>query len=105
MENEKQPKKTEAFYMAIVCCRAVWKKISSQYSDSNGLFIGKILVAEYHWNAFRAKDDPLAYKVTSPIKGIKSVLGDFETEAECKDICLVAAKTFVKLLKHDDNLV
>lgn len=103
MKNEEQTPKepqTEALHIADVSCRAVWKKISSQYVDSNGLFIGKILVAEYHWNGMRPKGDPLIYKVTSPIKGIKNDLGSFATENESKARCLEVVNTFVKMLQH-----
>lgn len=103
MKNEEQTPKepqTEALHIADVSCRAVWKKISSQYVDSNGLFIGKILVAEYYWNGMRPKGDSLIYKVTSPIKGIKSDLGSFATEDECKARCLEVVNTFVKMLQH-----
>jgi hypothetical protein len=103
MKNEEQTPKepqTEALHIADVSCCAVWKKISSQYSESNGLFIGKILVASYHWNGMRPKGDPLIYRVTSPIKGIRNDWGDFATEAECKARCLEVVNTFVKMLQH-----
>lgn len=103
MKNEEQTPKephTEALHIANINCSAVWKKISSQYVDSHGLFIGKILVAEYHWNGMRPKGDPLIYRVTSQIKGIKAESGSFATEDECKARCLEVVSTFVKMLRH-----
>jgi len=104
MINEVQTPKetqTEALHIADICCRANWKKVSSQYVHSHGLFIGKILVAEYFWNGMRSKGDPLVYKVTSPINGIKHDLGSFATEAECQSRCVSVAKAFVKMLENE----
>jgi len=83
-----------------VMCRAYWKRINSQYGSSNGLFIGKILVAEYYFNGMRPKGDPKVYRVSSPIRGIKSELGNFELEEDCKARCIEVGRTFVKMLEH-----
>jgi len=82
-----------------ITVRAQFKSIGSQYVTSNGLFIGNVLIAEYHWNAMRVQGDPLVYKVTSPIKGIRSELGSYETEDECKSRCVEVMNTFLKMLQ------
>lgn len=80
-----------------ITVRAQFKSISSQYATSNGLFIGNVLIAEYHWNAMRVQGDPLV--LTSPIKGIRSELGSYETEDECKSRCVEVMNTFLKMLQ------
>lgn len=77
---------------------AKWKDISGQYTSARGLFIGKVLVARYFYDGTIARGDENKYRVTSPIDGIKSVLGNFKTEEECEKKCYDVAQYFLTML-------
>ena len=103
MKNEEQTQKepqTEALHIADVSCRAIWKKVPSQYLSITGLFIGKVKVASYCMDGFSAKDDPKKYVVNSTLPTIKDTIGRFETEEECKQACIRVAKVFCEQLQH-----
>lgn len=99
-ETKVEEPKNEALHIADVKCSAIWKNIESKYSSSKGLYIGKIKVAEYFWDGMRPKGDTKVYKVTSSIATIKSDLGNYETEDECKALCIKIAKVFCEQLGH-----
>lgn len=97
--NGDEPKK-EILHIADIKCNAIWKTDTQKYSNGRSLYIGKIKVTGYHYDEMRSRNDPKAYKVTSPIGTIKSDLGNFETEEECKAICLEVARVFCKQLEY-----
>ena len=103
MKNEEQTPKephAEALHIADVSCRAIWKKVPSQYLSITGLFIGKVKVASYCIDGFSSKDDPKKYVVNSTLPTIKDTIGRFETEEECKQVCIRVAKVFCEQLQH-----
>lgn len=81
-----------------VTCIAIWKNIKGTYTDSKGLFIGKIKVAEFFYNAVRPKGDPNKYKVTTALPLNNVGVGAYATEDECEAVCLNIANEFCKLL-------
>ena len=90
----------EALHIADVSCRAIFKKVLSQYLSITGLFIGKVKVASYCMDGCSAKDDPKKYVVNSTLPTIKDTIGRFETEEECKQACIKVAKVFCEQLQH-----
>jgi hypothetical protein len=92
--------KIEALHIADVSCRAIFKKVPSQYLSITGLFIGKIKVASYCMDGCSSKDDPKKYVVNSTLPSIKDTIGRFETEEECKQVCIHVAKVFCQQLQH-----
>ena len=101
MKKDNPTQKTNILSIEGITLNAVWKTIPSKYVSAEGLYIGKFLIAEYIWDGARSKGDPLVYKVTSPIKGIKPNLGNFATEEECKNRCIEVAKYFINMLQKD----
>ena len=95
--NEAQ---SEALHIADVSCRAIWKKVPSQYLSITGLFIGKLKVASYCMDGCSTKDNPKKYVVNSTLPTIKDTIGRFETEEECKQACIKVAKVFCEQLQH-----
>lgn len=89
-----------ALNIADVSCRAIWKKVPSQYLSITGLFIGKVKVASYCMDGCSSKDDPKKYVVNSALPTIKDTIGRFETEEECKQACIRVAKFFCEQLQH-----
>jgi hypothetical protein len=103
MKNEEQISKepqTEVLHVADVSCRAIFKKVPSQYLSIIGLFIGKLKVASYCMDGCSSKDDPKKYVVNSQLPTIKDTIGRFETEEECKQACIHVAKVFCQQLQH-----
>jgi hypothetical protein len=103
MKNEEQTPKEpqiEALHIADVSCRAIWKKVPSQYLSITGLFIGKVKVASYCMDGCSSKDDSKKYVVNSTLPTIKDTIGRFETEEECKQVCIRVAKVFCEQLQH-----
>lgn len=99
-ESEKQPVFTVA-----VNCKAHWKELHSKYVPATALYVGKVKVVEYYYNGTRPKGDPKVYKVVADISSLKSDLGSFETEEECRARCIQAAKVFCNQLEviPDEN--
>ena len=103
MKNKEQTPKepqAEALHIADVSCRAIFKKVPSQYLTITGLFIGKIKVASYCMDGYSSKDDHKKYVVNSTLPSIKDTIGRFETEEECKQACIRVAKVFCQQLQH-----
>lgn len=103
MKNEEQiPKELqiEVLHIADVSCRAIWKKVPSQYLSITGLFIGKVKVASYCMDGCSSKDDSKKYVVNSTLPTIKDTIGRFDTEGECKQVCIKVAKVFCEQLQH-----
>ena len=103
MKNEEKTTKeqqVEALHIADVSCRAIWKKVPSQYLSITGLFIGKVKVASYCMDGSNSKDDPKKYVVNSILPTIKDTIGRFETEEECKQACIKVAKVFCEQLQN-----
>jgi len=86
-----------------VSCRFEFRNIPKRYVSSIGLFIGKVLVAEYFYDGTRTRGDKKQYKVVSPLPTIKNDLGNYETKEECKNLCIKIAKTFLKQLSDNGN--
>lgn len=62
------------------------------------LYIGKFLIAWYFFNSLKPKDSKKYYKVVS-IAGIPKLKNnEFETEEECKVVCMSVAEKFISLL-------
>jgi hypothetical protein len=103
MKNKEQTPKepqAEALHIADVSCRAIWKEVPSQYLSITGLFIGKVKVASYCMDGCSSKDEPKKYVVNSTLPTIKDTIGRFETEEECKQVCIRVAKVFCEQLQH-----
>jgi hypothetical protein len=89
----------ESFHVAEVSLRAIFKKVPSQYPSVTGLYIGKVKVASYCMDGISSKTDPKKYAVNSSLPTIKDHLGRFETEEECKEVCIRVAKVFCQQLE------
>lgn len=61
-----------------------WKKQTGKYESGDALSLGKVIVGTAHYSSLRSKDDPLAYKSTVLLPGIKSPEGSFATLEEAK---------------------
>lgn len=83
----------DVFSATINVC-AVWKNVPSQYLSITGLYIGKVKVASYCQNGRNDKSDPKKYSVSSSLPTMKSDLGRFETEEECRAVCIKVARVF-----------
>ena len=99
-EQTQQEPQVEALHIADVSCRAIWKKVPSQYLSITGLFIGKVKVASYCMDGCSSKDDQKKYVVNSTLPTIKNTIGRFETEEECKQACIRVANVFCEQLQH-----
>ena len=99
-EQTQQEQQVDALHIADVSCRAIWKKVPSQYLSITGLFIGKVKVASYCMDWCSSKDDPKKYVVNSTLPTIKDTIGRFETEEECKQACIRVANVFCEQLQH-----
>jgi hypothetical protein len=100
-KEEQTPKEPQAevLHIADVSCRAIWKKVPSQYLSITGLFIGKVKVASYCMDGCSSKDDTKKYVVNSTLPTIKDTIGRFETEEECRQTCIRVAKVFCEQLQ------
>ena len=78
-----------------------WKVIEHRYaSDTNQLCIGKLPIASYGYDGTRSKGDPKCYKTISLISD--EILGNFETEKECKEICYKVANIALNMLEYKE---
>jgi len=73
-----------------------WEKSTLQYTSGENLFLGKWRVGGIHYNSLKSKDDPLKYKATCRLPGIKDDLGHFEDEDKAKSIVEFAVDHWIK---------
>lgn len=103
MKNEKpdiDQVNAGSFHVADISCHATWKKVQSQYIDITGLYIGKVKVASYCWDGACSRTETRKYSVSSQLPTIKSHIGRFETEEECRQACIEVAQVFCKQLQY-----
>lgn len=79
-----------------------WKlPLNTQWKEVNRntvLKLGRLTVASYCYDGSIPVGCKTKYKVTSPIVGIKTYLGHFETEEEARQTCLKAATTVIRMI-------
>ena len=88
----------KSLHIADVSCRAIFKKVPSEYLSITGLFIGKLRVASYYIDYLSSIDDTKKYVVNSYVPSVILKTERFETEEECKQVCIKIAKLFCKQL-------
>ena len=76
-----------------------FEKVSYRYTSTNYFKIGDVIIAEYRYDGTRAKNDPKKYILTTHVKGLKEVIGHYETEQECKDMCEKIGLFYIKMLE------
>lgn len=61
-----------------------WKKNTGDFELGETFFLGKWKVGSVYYDSLRTRGDPLAYKATCSLPGIKAHLGTFETTEQAK---------------------
>jgi len=60
-----------------------WKRKTGKYSNGINVYLGEIIIGSVDWDSC-SNDKNLKYKVTTQLPGLKTALGNFETEKEGK---------------------
>lgn len=90
----------ELIHIGDVSFNVYWKEVPSRYLSIKGLYVGKLKIASYCIDGCSRKGDKNIYSVSTSIPIIKSDLGRFETEEQCKKRCLQVAKLFCEQLQY-----
>lgn len=78
----------------------VFKVVPTKYLSVKGLYVGRVEMATYCMDGCNPKGSPDKYIVTSGLPGIKKVIGRYQSEQECREVCIRAARTFLKSLAN-----
>lgn len=88
----------DTIFIADIKCEAYWKSRSTTYIHYEDLYIGKLRIASYFYDASLPLYENKKQKVVSELPTIKNVIGWFETEKEAKEKCIEVAKVFCRQL-------
>lgn len=82
-----------------------WHKKTGKYSTGETLVVGKVAVAEYHWDSLKPKDGPvLNYRMNILLPGIsfKEGFTHRETPEEAKAAIERAVDRWLEWLNHEE---